>query len=380
MKKKHIAFVVNGLYGGGAERVLQVFLVNFDRKKYDITLISHKKEDINEELYPADIKYKGILKNIEKKKSRIEILLVKIYNKINLFVYDNFSPRIFRLFYLRDKFDVEIAFIEGYATRIVSGGWSCKKVAWVHVDLQSCPWTDIAFRSRKEEIECYSSFDRVVSVSESVKESVEKLFLCKSLVLYNPIDTEEIRRMSTLFAVDRDKERLLFISVGRLVPQKGYDRLIPIVGKLVAEGFDFILWIMGEGTDRQLLEDLIREWKLEEIVKLWGYQNNPYPYVKAADWVVCSSRSEGYSTAVTEALILELPIVTTLCPGMKELLGDNDQWGIVVENEESALLNGMRNVLTVKGLTEKYQKQAMERKKHFSLEHRMNDIYNVIDN
>jgi glycosyltransferase involved in cell wall biosynthesis len=377
MKKRRIAFVVNGLYGGGAERVLQILLSNFDRQKYDITLINHRDEVIND-LYPAGIKYKSILKDIEKKKSKIGKTGVKIYNKINLIVYDNLSPRIFRLLYLRDKFDVEVAFIEGYATRIVSGGHSNKKIAWVHVDLQITPWTDIAFRSKKEQIKCYSSFDKIVSVSKSVKKSVEELFSYKSTVIYNPIDSREIQRKSSLLNVEREKP-LLFVSVGRLVPQKGYDRLIPVIGKLVGEGFNFKLWIIGEGSERKHLEELIIKWRLENTVKLLGHQSNPYPYMAASDVFVCSSRSEGYSTAVTEAIILGLPVITTLCAGMNELL-DDGKYGIIVENEDTALLEGMRNILRNKKLIKKYADHIKESKNRFSLEHQINEIYSLIDN
>lgn len=378
MKKKYIAFVVNGLYGGGAEKVLQVFLANFDRRKYDITLINLWEENIIHEYYPEDVKYKSILKKVKEEDSKFRRLRAKVYNKIKLLVYDNFSPRIFRLLYLRDKFDVEIAFIEGYATRIVSGGSSDKKIAWVHIDLKLYPWTDVSFRSKEEQIKCYSTFDEVVSVSKSVKESFEELFARKSTVVYNPIDSEEIRKMSDQFTVERDRESLLLVSAGRLVLQKGYDRLIPVVGKLVAEGFNFILWIVGEGSERKHLEHLIREWDLERNVKLWGYQSNPYPYIKAGDMFVCSSRSEGYSTAVTEALILGVPLITTLCAGMKELLNDS-KYGIIVENEDTALLDGMRNILTNKRLVSHYTAQAEDGRNRFSLECRMNDIYNVID-
>lgn len=380
MKKKHIAFVVNGLYGGGAERVLQVVLANLDRQKYDITLINHREEDINYELYPAGIRYKSILKNAEKKKSKTDFFFAKLYNKINLLIYNNFSPRIFRLVYLREKFDTEIAFIEGYATRIVSGSESSKKIAWVHSDLKLCHWTNIAFRSSTEEIKCYSYFDKVASVSDSVKKSVEELFSCKSLTIYNPVDTEKVMTMSSELTIDRDEGQQLFISVGRLVPEKGYDRLISTVGKLVAEGFNIVTWIIGEGPERVFLEKLIIEWKLENSVKLLGYKNNPHPYVKAGDWAVCSSRIEGYSTAVMEALILGLPVITTLCPGMQELLGENNEWGIVVENDDLALLNGMRDILKEPSLKDRYKSLSIERKKHFSLKQRMDDIYSLIDN
>ncbi|NDV60228.1 glycosyltransferase [Bacteroides sp. 519] len=376
--KKEIAIVVNGLYGGGAERVLQVFLANFDRQKYDITVINHKEEDILYDFYPRDINYKSILKNTEKEEFKIVQLWNRIYNKVNVFVYENFSPRIYRLLYLRKKFDVEIAFIEGYATRIVSGGRSQKKIAWVHIDLKLYPWTDIAFRSKEEQKKSYASFNKVVSVSQSVKKSVEELFPCKSVVIYNPIDSEEIRRTSTCFTVEREQKPLLFVSVGRLVPQKGYDRLIPIIGKLVAGGANLRLWIVGEGTERKHLEVLIRKWKLEQVVKLWGYQSNPYPYIKAADWFVLSSRYEGYGLVVAESLILETPVISVNCAEMEHLLGKNNNWGMIVDNEEDALHDEMKKIVENKELTTEYTARAKKGSNRFLLQKQLDEIYSII--
>ena len=59
---------------------------------------------------------------------------------------------------------------------------------------------------------------------------------------------------------------------------------------------------------------------------------------------ICSSRREGFSTAVTEALILGLPTVSTNCSGAEELLGKNNEYGIVVENSEIGIYKGLKNV------------------------------------
>ena len=225
--RKRFAFIVNGLCGGGAERVLQIVLRNLDRAKYDITLINHRQEHVNE-LYPSDIKYLNILKS----KSRAGRVWVKVYNKVNLLIYENFSPRLFRKIYLRKRFDVEIAFIEGYATRIASGGRSGKKIAWVHTDMKSNPWADIAFRSKEEQAECYLRFDCVVCVSSSSKGSFDGVYRSKrSVVIYNPIDGGEVRDMASRFLVKRDGGSPLFATVGRLVPQKGYDRPVWVGGR-----------------------------------------------------------------------------------------------------------------------------------------------------
>ncbi len=373
-RKKKIAFVVNGLYGGGAERVLQLVLGNLDLSRYDITLISHRQDDANG-LYPADIRHKHILKS----RSRLGSLWVRVCNKLNLIVYENFPPHVFRALYLRERFDVEVAFIEGYATRIVAGGRSARKIAWVHIDLKNNPWTDVAFRSREEQRECYRRFERVVCVSQSVRETFDELFPgSPSEVVYNPVDSEGIRRGASLGAIPREKGVPLFVSAGRLVEQKGYDRLIPITGRLVEEGFNLRLWIVGEGAQRKTLEKLIAEWGLGGMVTLWGWRDNPWPWMAEADWYVLSSRWEGYGLVMAEALILGTPVVAVECAGTRELLGDS-KWGIVVENDDDALLDAMRKILQNPALRKKYRARAAERGEDFSLRRQMDDIHRIIE-
>ena len=76
-----------------------------------------------------------------------------------------------------------------------------------------------------------------------------------------------------------------------------------------------------------------------------GYDTNPYKYVAKSDLFVCASFAEGFSTAATEALILATPVCTVDVSGMKELLGEDNEWGLVTENDENALYEGIRRLL-----------------------------------
>ena len=96
--------------------------------------------------------------------------------------------------------------------------------------------------------------------------------------------------------------------------------------------------------------------------------SNALKYVKKADLYVCSSRREGFSTAVTEALIVGTPVVSTNCSGAYELLGKNNEYGIVTENDEDALYEDIKKMLTTPGLLEADAAKAKERGKAFSTE------------
>lgn len=282
--------------------------------------------------------------------------------------------------FIKGKFDVEIAFNRRYATKIVSGSSNkdSKKIAWVHIDLMENPWTEVAYNNLEEEKECYRKYDNILGVSEEVVKAFEKRMDISDTVSvqYNPVDDIEINQKATMDNIEYPSNIKNFVTIGRLVDQKGYDRLLHVVNEL-KDYFKFCIRILGEGSDREKLEEYIEKNHLEDYVKLLGFQNNPYPYIKAADAFICSSRSEGFSTVATEAMILQKPIFTTDCAGMKELFGGYN-CGIICENSERALKVMLEKVLNKKDYRE-YKFDIAERSQYFSLQKRMNEIEEIIN-
>lgn len=201
--RKKVCFFTNSLRGGGAEKVLQILISNLDNSKFDITLYSIIRDSIEDD-YPKDIRYRYIFDQPQYHSSAARILLLKCVNAIKLFFYYHFPPSVFYTLCVTDKFDAEVAFIEGYSTRLVSGSRNpnSKKFAWIHTDLSTNHWTDVAFRNNNEEITAYNKFDCVIAVSENARKAAESLFpsLKKCCVIYNPINSEEI--------IEKSKEKL----------------------------------------------------------------------------------------------------------------------------------------------------------------------------
>ena len=153
---------------------------------------------------------------------------------------------------------------------------------------------------------------------------------------------------------------------GSLIPVKGFDRLIRVHYKLRQSGFKIHTYILGEGPEKESLDRLIKNYNLVESVSLLGYQKNPYKYIRKCDLFVCSSLSEGFSTAVTESLIIGIPVCTVKVSGMQELLGDNSEYGLIVDNNEEALYCGIEQLLNDSALLKKYRIKALERGKMFN--------------
>ena len=377
MGKKRIAIFVEKLYGGGVEKILQIICRNFDYDRYDLTLYASRNEVIPVGTYPEHQKIRYIFDSGNG-------FIAKIRNKLKLWIYYHFSPSVYYQLFIREKYDVGIAFIEGYATRFLSGAPDgMKKIGWVHIELDTFHWTDVAFQSRQEEIDCYKRLDRIVCVSQTVKEQVDRLFGRPNIttVLYNPIEKEKIVALADENLPDKYmicKHSIRVVSLGTLNKRKSYDRLLVAVNRLVKHGIDMELLILGSGEEHHYLQSYIDENGLNDHVSMVGFVHNPYPFVKSADIYVCSSFAEGYNTAVTEALILGKAVVSTEVSGIREQLGENSEYGIITENSVDGLYEGLQQMCHQKRYT-KYQENARNLSDRYNLQDQMNLIYDVIN-
>ena len=170
------------------------------------------------------------------------------------------------------------------------------------------------------------------------------------------------------------------MGVGKLVPGKGFDRLIRILARLREAGCPAHLYLLGEGPQRTALEALVRELGVSQAVTFLGYQTNPYQYMAKCDLFVCASHAEGFSTAAAEALILGIPVCTVDVSGMKELLGKHNEWGMVTENQEDALFRGIRLLLNDPALLSHFQTQAALRGKTFRTESTVKAVEDMLRN
>ena len=107
------------------------------------------------------------------------------------------------------------------------------------------------------------------------------------------------------------------------------------------------MWILGEGSMHAKLENLIHINHLENMVTLLGFQRNPYPWIAGSDAFVCTSRAEGFSLVIAEAMVLKTPVFSVDCSGPNELL-DYGKYGILVENTEEQLTDMLRKLILKK--------------------------------
>lgn len=365
---KRILFLMNTLTGGGAEKVLVDIVNNLDKDKFDVTLQTICDVGIYKDALNEKVRYKTIIKskNIFWRKVMGHVLLKRM------------SPRHFYKMYVDDNYDIEVAFLEGIPTKILAASDNPNKFAWVHIDLYNYYGQTKMFRSVQQNAGCYKRFKKIFCVSQSAKEGFKKRFGFDENVevLYNPVDENIIKEKANEPITEVEfNDKFKIITVGRLVHQKGYDRLMRVHKRLITEGYDYELWILGEGSERSKLEKYIYENDLCNSVRLLGFHSNPYKFVKKADLFICSSRAEGFSLVVAEALVLGCPVISTNCSGPNELL-DESKYGLLVENNEEGIYAGIKTMLTDREKLLDYKKRAQIRGDQFSLKERIRELEN----
>lgn len=333
---KRILFLIESLSGGGAEKVLSTLVPHIDKEKFDVTVCSIVGGGTYEECVRRTVKYKSILKPYYSLgffgRLRYNFIYHCIYRFLPLrWVYTLFVPK---------GFDVEVAFVEGFVTKLLSNSrnYNAIRIAWVHCDLKNQPWTleQGVYKNIEEERTSYLCYDKVVCVSQLVADVMTNHYgLSNTIVIYNPIDIDGVRSMSRMKSrYEVDKNKMNIVSVGRMERVKGYDLLIPVIKRLLNAGINAHLWLIGEGSERKAIEKQIIQLGIEENVTLTGFLDNPYSLMSQMDVFVCSSRAEGFSLVIAEAMVLGLPVVSTDCAGPRELIGEN-KYGVLCSDMEN---------------------------------------------
>lgn len=254
--------------------------------------------------------------------------------------------------YARDGEGLVDTILDGWPDIVVSyNAWkyellpfatNVKTVKYIHGD----PATNLPYREEATTKQALlKRYDRIVCVSQAAWKNFRTLSgLTEGVELhYNPIDSDAVREKA-LQTVALPTDVPVICAVGRLCAEKGFERLIVIHRKLLNQGIDHKLVIVGDGKDREYIERIVYATDTQDTVILAGYQSNPYPYMKQSKFLVSSSFTEGFPVIAMEALSLGVPIVSAV-PSIGEGFG-GEVCGIITENDNASLEAGIRKMLT----------------------------------
>lgn len=362
---------------GGAEKVLIDLVNNLDATLFDITVIAIFKKSVYsdyefqfDQTFASHIRYHWLVDNSNP-------LKYKAFN----FLYNKLPKSWLYRALNKEKYDIEVAFYEGMPTDFVAHSIQKNiKITWLHTH-QERLYKNLSAVKVEDTYNSYKKFDAIVGVSKAVSHSFTNVFNdLIPITLYNPIDDALIKAKADL-PVDKSMAHLLasnyWVTVGRLIPIKGYDRLISALGKLKSEGYDFKLLMIGSGYKDQEYSNLIKANHLEASIIMLGHIDNPYPFIKNAAALVMSSIQEGLSTVVCESLILKTAVLTTRCSGMDELIEHNET-GWITENSEQGLYEMLKYMIQNPYFLNKFKNDLMKAENQMILSSRLQKIESVL--
>lgn len=225
----------------------------------------------------------------------------------------------------------------------------------------------------------YTHTDHIVAVSDGVGEdimSITGLPPSRVTTVANPVISGELMERSRE-AVNHpwftDGNIPTILGVGRLTEQKDFTTLIRAFA-LVRERSACRLAILGEGRQREQLQELISSLGLNDDVLLPGFEPNPYAWITASSLFVLSSKWEGSPNVLTEALALGRPVVSTDCrSGPREILQDGKFGELVAVGDfrrlAEAMVRTLENPLPPETLKEASANHTMEASSMKYLEH-----------
>ena len=360
---KNILFVVDERRMGGVSILLEDILNKFDYSKYNVDILVLHNSGTRLNNLPKNVNIIYGTRYFDAVDLTIgEVLRSKnlslIFKKVRLVMEMKtglIKKRIIkeRKKIIKKEYDVEIAFKDGFTALFVGFGNCKNKIHWLQYNYS------IANPNAKYDKlfkEVLPRFNKIIAVSKGVMDDFNKIYHLENLtrVISNYVDTAKIKKLSKN---NKSKNKNIeFISVGRLHPMKGYDRLIEAVIRLKKDNLlnNVSFKIYGDGPIRDDLNNKIIEGKVDNCFKLMGYTDNPYQYICNSDMFILSSVCETFGIVIVEAMTLGIPVLATSNSATGELIKSGYN-GLIVDNSTDGLYNGLKKVITNKDIIDTYK-------------------------
>ncbi|MCZ3355327.1 glycosyltransferase [Acinetobacter pittii] len=313
-----ILYVITGLGGGGAEKVVADLADQMTYKGHQVKIAYLKGNVVvrpkNDSI---ELIYIGLesLKNYKKAYKKYKIIVEQYQPDIvhSHMVHANIFTRIMRYF-------CKIPKLVCTAHNSNEGG-VLRMLAYRYTNNLS----DINTNVSKEATEAFQK---------------KKAFDASAITIYNGIDLTKFRKKvidrNTILLNHIHLNQKIILAVGRLNEQKDYPNLIKAISLLKENSSQaFKLLIVGDGEEKYAIEELIRKLNLDKDVTLLGRRNDIAELMSIADYFVLSSAFEGFGLVVAEAMACETFVVATDCGGVKEVMGGH---GLMVPPQDSKAL------------------------------------------
>ncbi len=390
--KKKILFNMYNLEIGGAEKSLLSILNTIDYSNYDVNLFlyEHSGELISElpkevNLLPEIDIYKTLCEStkLTLKRGYIKLGLIRTISKYRAIIkkvplaYDQYMNDLASKILPNMDGEYDIAISNIWPHNLVTDKVKAKKrIGWIHTDYSNMKI------DYKKDFKVLDKLDYIISVSENCKEAFDKTqpnLKYKSISLENIVSSNLIKELGEKGIEEEilfNNEDIKILTVGRLHPEKGVDRVVDVCKKLKDDGKKFKWYIVGFGSQENELKIRAKQLDIEDNFYILGKKINPYPYFKKCDIYVQPSRYEGKSVAITEAKIFNKPIVITDYNSAKDQI-KNKETGLIIENSVEGIYNGVKRIIE----DDKLRKSIINnlKKSKWSNEDEIEKLYEIME-
>ncbi|WP_395042737.1 glycosyltransferase [Flavobacterium sp.] len=362
---KNICFVIPSLDAGGAEKALLNLLSVIDYTKYKVDLIVFIKKGIFLKQLPPQVTvisiegnyttfslglFSSIISSLKKGNLKLVFhrILFALKNRTSKntsnaeqISWTNCSKSIPNF---NKEYDVAIGALEKSSIYFVVDKLNAKsRIGWIHTNYSK------SGMKKEFDINYFEKLNFLIAVSQECKDDLQLNFpkLKDAIkVIYNIVSPSLIQKLSTenITDINFNATQTTILTVARLSKEKGIDLALNASIELLKMGIQFKWYIIGDGSERNNLEQKIKENNLQETFILLGLKENPYPFVKQANIYIQPSRYEGKSIAIDEAKILQKPIIITNYPTAKDQI-DNGVNGIISEMNGTAMAQNIVSLI-----------------------------------
>ena len=244
---------------------------------------------------------------------------------------------------LDKKYDVAIGFAEGSAGYYVADCVEANvKNVWIHTDIKQI------ISNRALDIMAFTKADNICTVSQNSKNSLVELYpefenKIKVFTLPSLFDFDHIEKLACE-PNEMDNSANCIVSVGRLVELKGFHLCVEPCKRLVDEGYNVKWYVCGNGPQRPDLENIIKQYNIENNFILLGNKENPYTYIKSSSICVQPSSYEGLGMVVFEEKLFKKPVVVSNIPAFLEMIADGKN-GLVINRDSESIYKAVKQLL-----------------------------------
>ncbi|MEZ5450680.1 MAG: glycosyltransferase family 4 protein [Thiolinea sp.] len=259
---------------------------------------------------------------------------------------------LFRRLIRREGFDQVFAFLE--TANVPCALAHRDAVLSVHLDPDK--WSP---RQQQLVRRIFPRARRVIAVSAQMRQCLEQRFGLKNVLeIINPVDTRQLQLQARAEPDHQLVDQPFIVAVGRLTAQKRFDRLIRCYAQAgLAQRYRLL--ILGEGEERDALQQLITDLQLTERIRLPGLETNPWRYMARAVFLVMSSDFEGYPLTLIEALALGCPVIALDCPtGPREIVRHEQNGLLVPVGDDRELATALQRLADDEGLRSRLAQAA----------------------